>query len=175
METLQARFVDDPTKFLVWWTMPILTTNDGNQAARQAFNTAVRNYAKTHPILLYDIAAIESHNLLGSLVSSGGYEAMYEGYSSDGGHLSTGDTGGAIRAAKAWWVLMSRIAGWNPEEGTISPTVTVQPSNTPTAVPVEGDLDGSGRVDYLDFQAAIGRNPFSLFAFRSVVFGYGKP
>jgi hypothetical protein len=152
--------------------MPILSTNDGNQAARQAFNTAVRNYAKTHPIFLYDIAAIESHNPLGSQISNGGYEAMYEGYSSDGGHLSTGDTGGAIRAAKGWWVLMSRIAGWNPGG---NPTGTVQPSNTPTAVPVEGDLDGSGRVDYLDFQAAIGRNPFSLFAFRSVVFGYGKP
>jgi hypothetical protein len=36
---------------------------------------------------------------------------MYSGYSDDGGHLN--ETG-QLRAAKAMWWLMARLAGWNP-------------------------------------------------------------
>ena len=32
----------------------------------------------------------------------------------EGGHLIAP---GIIRAAKSWWVLMARLAGWNPDGG----------------------------------------------------------
>lgn len=110
MEALQTA---NPTKTFIWWTMPIMTTGD---ASRDAFNASVRSYATTHDIILFDIAAIESHDPDGNPVTNGGYEAMYGSYSSDGGHLSAT---GQERMAQAWWYMMARISGWN---GNPSPT-----------------------------------------------------
>ncbi len=83
MLSLEATY---PSKIFIWWTMPIQTT--GN-ASRDAFNEEVRNYCADESKPLYDIAAIESHDPSGTPISQGGYEAMYSGYSDDGGHLNT--------------------------------------------------------------------------------------
>jgi hypothetical protein len=44
------------------------------------------------------------------------YPAICQDYTTetDGGHLGS-VSGGAIRIAKAFWVLMARIAGWDGE------------------------------------------------------------
>jgi len=97
-----------PEKIFVWWTMPITTRGYAN---RDAFNTQVRNFCAANGKPLYDIAAIESHDPSGIPISEGGYEAMYSGYSDDGGHLN--ETG-RRRAAHGMWWLISRLAGWTP-------------------------------------------------------------
>ena len=61
------------------------------------------------------IAAIESHEPDGTPVSNQGYEAMYDGYTDDGGHLNDSEDMGRQRAAKAMWYLMARLSGWSPE------------------------------------------------------------
>lgn len=104
MEELMATY---PTKKFIWWTMPVMTTG---HASRDAFNNNLRAYAQTHDLILFDIAAIESHDPAGNPITNNGYEAMYAGYTSDGGHLNTT---GQQRVAKAHWYLMARVAGWS--------------------------------------------------------------
>ena len=107
--------VDHPTRTFVWFTMPLMSSGTDN-AKRAAFNASVRAYARSHAVPLFDIAAIESHAPDGSAVTSGGREAMYAGYSSDGGHLNEA---GQRRVAGAMWHLMARIAGWTPGTGPV--------------------------------------------------------
>lgn len=97
-----------PGKDFIWWTMPITTSGNAN---RDAFNAQVRSFCADNDKPLYDIAAIESHNPSGASISDGGYEAMYTGYTSDGGHLNAT---GRLRAAQAMWWIMARVAGWQP-------------------------------------------------------------
>ncbi len=91
-----------PSKTFIWWTMPIMTSSDN---ARNLFNEKVRAYANTHNIILFDIAAIESHDSTGRAAMEKG-EAMSVDYSTDGGHLNTL---GSERVAKAWWMLVARL------------------------------------------------------------------
>lgn len=98
-----------PTKRFVWWTMPLSTTGAAN-AQRAAFNQSVRTYCSQNNKILFDIAAIESHDANGNAVTSGGSEAMAPAWSSDGGHLNAS---GSDRVAKALWWLMARASGWS--------------------------------------------------------------
>lgn len=95
-------------KRFVWWTMPLTTSGTAN-AQRATFNQAVRSYCLQNNKILFDIAAIESHDASGNPVTSGGSEAMAPAWSSDGGHLNAA---GADRVAKAMWYLMARLGGW---------------------------------------------------------------
>lgn len=97
-----------PGKVFIWWTMPITTSGSAN---RDAFNAQVRSFCADNDKPLYDIAAIESHDPSGTPANDGGHEAMYAGYSSDGGHLNAT---GRLRAAQGMWWIMARIAGWQP-------------------------------------------------------------
>jgi hypothetical protein len=101
MLALEAKYT---TKQFVWWTMPIKTTTDSK---RNAFNSAVRKYCAANNKSLYDIAAIESHNAAGEPVSSDG-EVLDKAWASDSGHLNDD---GALRAAKAIWLLMAKLSG----------------------------------------------------------------
>jgi len=83
-----------PGKRFVWWTMPIMTSGDAN---RQAFNDSVRTFARANGKILFDIADIEAYNAAGQKRTDGGYEAMWDEWSSDGGHLSSAPS--AWRAA----------------------------------------------------------------------------
>jgi hypothetical protein len=103
---MQALIKDFPDIKFVWWTAPI-TTDSGDNYQRAAFNQLVRQYVAENGGILFDIAAIESHDPSGNAITNGGFEAMYAGYSSDGGHLNQE---GSKRVASAWWQLMSRLA-----------------------------------------------------------------
>lgn len=102
-----------PAKKFVWWTIPILTSDDGQAAARDAFNQNVRSFCSANNKALFDIADIECHTPAGvKNVDGNGREAMVASYSSDGGHLNS--TGGE-RVARAFWYLVARLAGWDGE------------------------------------------------------------
>jgi hypothetical protein len=102
------------------------------------FNNQLRDYARRNNKFLLDVAALESHdpwgnpcydNRDGVPYSSGNASENYpddglnlpaicQHYTreSDGGHLGNPDVG-KIRIAKAFWILMARVAGWNPPGG----------------------------------------------------------
>jgi hypothetical protein len=96
----------------------------------------MRQYARDYKVILFDVADIEAHTHLGAKcfdnrdgVSYCDHADNCENYPDDGldipaicqdyttepngGHLGS-VSAGKIRIAKAFWVLMARIAGWNP-------------------------------------------------------------
>jgi hypothetical protein len=106
----------------------------GNQVATD-FNNQMREYVRANNKFMLDVADIESHDPSGNPCydnrdgvpytagnASENYPndgvqrpAICQHYTreSDGGHLGNPDPG-KIRLAKAFWILMARVAGWNP-------------------------------------------------------------
>jgi hypothetical protein len=126
-----------PAKRFVWWTMPIMTQGD---ADRQSFNDQVRAYAQANGKILFDIADIEAYNAAGQKRTDGGYEAMWDEWSSDGGHLSSA---GAQRVASALWWLMARLGGWDPAGLQVT---SISPVSGPIAGGTTVTIKGSGFV-----------------------------
>jgi hypothetical protein len=111
----------------------------GTQVATD-FNNQMRQYVRSHNKFLLDVADIESHtpsgipcydNRDGVAYTAGNASENYpndgvnlpaicQHYTpeSDGGHLGNPDIG-KIRLAKAFWILMARVAGWNPGGGPV--------------------------------------------------------
>jgi hypothetical protein len=139
IQDLEAFWARNPNRVYVLWTTS-LARSIGTQVA-QDFNNQMRLYAQDHNMWLFDVADIESNtdtglpcydNRDGNLYisrRSDGTEINRENYPNDnlnlpaicqdytteldGGHLGS-VSGAKIRLAKAFWVLMARIAGWNP-------------------------------------------------------------
>lgn len=115
-------------KKIIWWTTSL--ARGIGTIESQAFNDQMRDYAKTHSIILFDVADILSHDPSGKPCydNRDGIDYFDEMHPDDGldipaicpqyttetegGHLGSIAAGG-IRVAKAFWVLMARIAGWD--------------------------------------------------------------
>ncbi|MCI0519986.1 MAG: hypothetical protein L0Z70_06970 [Chloroflexi bacterium] len=113
VEDLEALEAQHPEMRLVYWTMglPRLGFPDS-----QNFNQQMRRYAAEQGKVLMDLADIESHDPAGNpCVDSEGknIEAICDEYTDEevNGHLNAL---GSLRMAKAMWVLMARLAGWQP-------------------------------------------------------------
>lgn len=114
-------------KKIIWWTTSL--ARGIGTIESQAFNDQMRDYAKTHSIILFDVADILSHDPSGKpcydnrdgidyfdeMQPDDGLDipAICPQYTTEteGGHLGSIAAGG-IRVAKAFWVLMARLAGW---------------------------------------------------------------
>jgi hypothetical protein len=119
METMWARYRDmmvaqqaaHPDTELVWWTIPIIARDHGLVHCNEQitwFNRWVRRYVDENNLMLFDIAAIESHDPNGNpIITPQGYEAAWPGYTYDGEHLN--ETG-RQRVANAVWYLLVEIA-----------------------------------------------------------------
>jgi hypothetical protein len=114
MLALEAQY---PTKKFIWSTQALfsdLNTQYADSAAAQtilAYNTLVRTYVYANNKIFFDIADIESHTNDGTACYTG-TEALCDIYSGDNvGHQNEA---GYIRSAQAVWVLMAKIAGWQP-------------------------------------------------------------
>lgn len=127
MAALEASF---PTTVYVYMTMPLMNTADSDNILRNQFNTAVRAYCTSNNRLLFDIADIEAYDPSGVqyTFTSGGttYQKLYNGYTSDGGHLNTT---GRQRVATGWYAVAAAIV----------------------SAPVHADYDRDGDVDLQDF------------------------
>jgi len=143
-EAMEARH---PTRTFIHHTTS-LARGIGTQASTD-FNNQMRQYVLANGKYLLDVAAIESHDPWGNPCydnrdgvpytvgnASENYPddqvnlpAICQHYTreTDGGHLGNPDVG-KIRLAKAFWVLMARIAGWNPGSG--GPTTPLPPAPT---------------------------------------------
>lgn len=130
---LEAYIARYPNKIFFLWTTS-LARSIGTQTSTQ-FNSMMREYAINHGYLLFDVAAIESYTDKGQPCydnrdgiqyctvtgncenypnDGNNYPAICQDYTTetDGGHLGS-VSAGKIRIAKAFWVLMARVAGWD--------------------------------------------------------------
>ncbi len=131
---LEAFTAQHPDKTIFLWTTS-LARGIGNQVSTD-FNNQMRQYALAHDKILFDVADILSHTPTGepcydnrdgveycSMVGDCenfpndgiNYPAICQEYTTEtiGGHLGSVSAGG-LQITRAYWVLMARIAGWNP-------------------------------------------------------------
>ena len=111
----EAFIAQHPDKIFFFWTTS-LARSIGTQVSTD-FNVMMRDYAVEHEKILFDVADILSYTDLGEPCYDnldGVQPAICQDYTTevDGGHLGS-VSGGKIRVAKAFWVLMARIAGWD--------------------------------------------------------------
>jgi hypothetical protein len=129
IEALEAQY---PNKVFIYWTTSLarsIGTTEGEQ-----FNNQMRQYAIDNQKILFDVADILSHDPSGAacydnrdgveFCGTNGCEndpddglnlpAICQDYTTEigGGHLGQVSSG-KIQVAKAFWVLMARIAGWD--------------------------------------------------------------
>lgn len=129
----EAYVAQHPDKIFIYWTSSLARTTGSHVS--EAFNDQMRQYAVDNDKILFDVADILSHapngspcydNRDGQPYSFGQNSENYPDdgqnllaicpqYTTevDGGHLGS-ISAGKIRVAKAFWVLMAQIAGWNP-------------------------------------------------------------
>jgi hypothetical protein len=130
LEALEAQY---PDKVFIYWTTS-LARGIGTDTSTE-FNNQMRQYAAANGKILFDVADILSRDASGNVCmdnrdgvaySNGGssenypddgqnYPAICQDYTTekDGGHLGS-VSAGKIRIAKAFWVLMAQVAGWQP-------------------------------------------------------------
>ena len=128
-EALEAAY---PQAIFFHWTTSL--ARSVGSAESMAFNEQMRAYARENGKILFDVADILSHDEAGQPCydNRDGVEycnnnrcenhpddgqqllAICQEYTTEteGGHLGR-VTGGRLRVAKAFWVLMARIAGWD--------------------------------------------------------------
>ena len=109
LEDLEARH---PDITIIYWTLALGRAI--GSAESDSFNQQLRAYAIEHGKILMDIADIESHTPDGAPCTDNagqGHEAICDEYTEEinAGHLNAL---GSQRMAKAVWVLMARLAGW---------------------------------------------------------------
>jgi hypothetical protein len=144
-EALQARH---PSTIFLHHTSS-LARSIGSRVSTD-FNNQMRDYVRRTNGFLLDVAAIESHdpwgnpcydNRDGVPYSNGNNSenhpddgldlpAICQHYTpeTNGGHLGNPDVG-KIRLAKAFWVLMARVAGWEPGDAPPAGTPPEAPKN----------------------------------------------
>ena len=103
-------------KLTFYWTTSLARSIGTIES--ETFNNQTRQYAAANNKILFDVADILSHDPYGNPCFdsiSGTYKAICRHYTTEspGGHLGS-VSAGKIRVAKAYWVLMARLAGWNP-------------------------------------------------------------
>ncbi|HET7011054.1 MAG TPA: hypothetical protein VFI11_09785, partial [Anaerolineales bacterium] len=129
---LEAYEAQHPGKVFIYWTSSL--ARGIGSADSTAFNDQMRQYAIAHDKALFDVADILSHDPSGAACYDNRDGVPYdngnnaENYPNDGrslpaicqhyttevdgGHLGA-VSAGKIRVAKAFWVLMARLAGWD--------------------------------------------------------------
>ncbi|MFZ6019937.1 MAG: hypothetical protein ACOYXO_10055 [Chloroflexota bacterium] len=106
---LEARY---PNKTFVYWTSS-LARNAGTSVS-ESFNNQMRQWARDNNKILLDIADILSHTPDGQECrNSQGYAVICCEYTTEsaGGHLGS-VSAGKLRVAKAIWILLAQLAGW---------------------------------------------------------------
>jgi len=127
----------NPPRVFIYWTTSLARGIGTDEAT--AFNDRMRQWCRENGRILFDFADIEAHDMNGSpcydnrdgvpyTTPSGSAGENYpddgrdipaicqeKTTETDGGHLGTAQ--GVVSVAKGMWILMARIAGWNPSGG----------------------------------------------------------
>jgi hypothetical protein len=102
-----------PDLRIVYFTTCLARSVGTPEATR--YNQLMREYALVHGKVLFDLADIESHAPDGTLCVDNqgrGLPAICQDYTDeiDAGHLNAR---GRLRLAKAMWILIARLSGWD--------------------------------------------------------------
>jgi hypothetical protein len=130
---LEVYEAQHPDKTFIYWTTSLARGVGTSES--ETFNAQMRQYAAANNKILFDVSDILSHDPSGAPCydnrdgvpydngnNSENYPddgvnllAICQHYTTetDGGHLGN-VSAGKIRVAKAFWVLMAQIAGWEP-------------------------------------------------------------
>ena len=112
----EAYEAQHPNKIFIYWTTSLARTIGTDVS--NSFNNQMRQYAISNNKILFDVADILSHLPDGTPCYDnvdGQNLAICPHYTTElyGGHLGSVSKG-KIMVAKAYWVLMAQIAGWDP-------------------------------------------------------------
>lgn len=81
-----------PQTVFVYTTMPLMTSEDGDNVLRNLFNTRLREWCRANGRVLFDIADIEAHDPSGALCTFASrgkqWPRLCSSYTRDGGHLN---------------------------------------------------------------------------------------
>jgi hypothetical protein len=161
-----------PGKTVIWWTTSLARAIGSPES--ELFNQLMRDYTRTHDLVLFDVADILSHDPAGNPCydNRDGVPYLHENHPDDGldipaicpqyttetegGHLGSISAGG-IRVAKAFWVLMARIAGW---DGGAADTMRV-PAAPSLLLPADNAL-----LDEEDVRFSWGHSLPSVYGYR---------
>jgi hypothetical protein len=110
-DSMTALEIQYPATKFIYWTMALTTTGDSKEVLRSQFNEKLRIWFSTqNNKILFDIADIEAWSpdgIMQTFTNKGTtYQKLYEGYSSDGGHLNEK---GMNRTATGLYSLFGRI------------------------------------------------------------------
>jgi hypothetical protein len=108
-DAMQALEAANPKTTFVWSTVPLAT--DAN-LQRNYFNLSVRQYCRANGKVLYDIAAIQSHDENDNVQADQQGEKLHSAYARNP-RGSDMNAVGRQRLAKAWWWMLARIGGWS--------------------------------------------------------------
>ncbi len=112
MSALEADF---PATVFVYCTIPLESSANSANILRAGYNNYVRAHCQNGNHLLFDIADIESHDPAGNAITftnaSKVYQRLYDGYTSDGGHLNTL---GEQRVALGWYATAAALVSSAP-------------------------------------------------------------
>jgi YVTN family beta-propeller protein len=153
-----------PETTMIYFTSSL---NRGEVEATRRFNDRMRAWTAANGRILLDVADILSRTPQGQACYDNRdgvpyyySETQWENHpddgintpaicpqyttETDGGHLGS-VSAGKIRVAKAYWVLMAQLAGWQPGSTTtltatpdpLTATPTTAPTETPTAIPTD--------------------------------------
>jgi hypothetical protein len=170
---------DFPTKAFFYWTTSLARSLGSYEG--QQYGVLMRQFVTQNRKILFDTADILSHTDTGipcydnrdgvqyctptgnceNHASDGyNYPAICQDFTTEleGGHLGS-VSGAKIMLAKAYWVLMAQIAGWNPDSNpppppSPTPTLTPNPSPTPTT---QYDLNQDGITNIFDLFYLVAR------------------
>jgi hypothetical protein len=113
MVALEAKY---PGTIFVYWTMPLTTAGNSDEALRGQFNQNLRNWISTQSNkVLFDLADIEAYSASGELqdftYKGVSYQLLDPAISSDGGHLNAD---GMQRGATALYSLFGHLVNLVP-------------------------------------------------------------
>lgn len=178
---LERYISQHPDKTFFFWTTS-LARGIGTVPARD-FNERMRQYARENNKILFDVADILSHTDTGEPCYDNRDGVSYctnwgscenhanDGQSlpaicqdwtteTDGGHLGS-TSGGALRIAKAYWVLMAQIAGWDPNGGSTPPPTPTNQAPIVTNASYETRVDESIAIT-LNYTDPDGPGPYTV-------------
>jgi hypothetical protein len=118
MTDLEGRY---PDTLIVYATIPLTTSSDNDNYLRNIYNDALRGWVCTNNRVLFDIADIEAHDTNGTEYTftnnSKTCQRLYDGNSSDGGHLNAI---GCRQVAQGFYALAAALLGSDRDKDGMS-------------------------------------------------------